>query len=311
MAEKDMHRVLKTFEEDEKLRGLTKETIYRYRTPIRYLIALLEEQGVNFDDLDRELLKEFLAKQRERGVSDKTLMNYFSAISSFYDYLLFEGIVTRNPILPFRRRYLHSYKSDKRPEERKLISVEEMAKLINYIMEPRAKAIAMLLAKTGVRKGELMAMDIDDINWQNYSITLKKKAKRSNRVVFFDEECATVLRRWLRMRERLDVPSECKALFVNYNSRNRIDKNRVYEDIVKPATALGLHNPDSDKLSDHFSPHAFRHWFTTWLLRNGMPRDYVKELRGDSRSEAIDIYNHLDMEDVREEYLIRIPKLGI
>lgn len=311
MTEMELMKLLEDFETDERLRGLTQETILRYRTPIRHLISLLAEKDLGFEALDKDILKEFLSRERTRNISDKTLMNYFSAISSFYEYLLFEGVVTNNPVPSFRRRYLHTYKSDNRPEERRLLSVEEMSRLVNYIIEPRAKAIAVLFAKTGIRKGELIAIDLDDIDWENYSITLKRKAKRSNRVVFFDEECAVVLKRWIRMRDRLGVPDDCRALFVNYNSRNRIDKNRVYEDIVKPATALGLHNPNSEKLIDHFSPHAFRHWFTTWLLRNGMPREYVKELRGDSRHEAIDIYNHLDMEDVRREYLTCIPKLGL
>ena len=307
----ELIRMLGEFEKDAKLRGLTDETIYRYRTPIKFFIELLEERGLDFESADKEVLKEFLYRQKERGVSQKTVMNYFSGLSSFYDYLQFEGIVTHNPITPFRRRYLHMYKTDRRPETRKLISVEDMARLIDSIMDPRAKAIAMLMAKTGVRRGELIAMDIDDIDWNKYSITLKKKAKRSNRVVFFDEECAAVLRRWLRLRERLGVDENCKALFVNYNSRKRIDRNRVYKEIVRPATAIGINDPSTGKLSDRFSPHAFRHWFTTWLIRNGMPRDYVKELRGDARHDAIDIYNHIDMEDLRTEYLARIPKLGI
>ena len=307
----DLMRIVEEFEKDAELRELTPETIYRYRTPIREFVSILEEKNKNFESVDRETLKEFLQRQKKRGVSQKTLMNYFSALSSFYEYLLFEGIVTHNPIVLFRKRYLHTYKTDRRPDKRKLLTVEEMARLIDSMMDPRARAIAMVLAKTGVRKGELIAMDIDDINWDDYSITLKKKAKRSNRTVFFDEECAWALKRWLRLREQLGIDEGCRALFVNYNSRKRIDKNRVYESIVKPATALGLNNPNSDKLSDKVSPHVFRHWFTTWLLRNGMPRDYVKELRGDSRGDAIDIYNHIDMEDVRKEYIACIPKFGI
>ena len=46
---------------------------------------------------------------------------------------------------------------------------------------------------------------------------------------------------------------------------------------------MGVHNSDSPRLEDHFGPHCFRHWFTTWLLRNGMPREYVKELRRQKR----------------------------
>ena len=74
---------------------------------------------------------------------------------------------------------------------------------------------------------------------------------------------------------------------------------------------MGFHNPDSQRLEDHFGPHCFRHWFTTWLLRNGMPRKYVKELRGDKRGEAVDIYHHIDREELRRAYLACIPKLGV
>ena len=74
---------------------------------------------------------------------------------------------------------------------------------------------------------------------------------------------------------------------------------------------VGLHNPDSKRLEDRFSPHYFRHWFTTWLLRNNMKREYVQELRGDSRGDAIDIYNHIDHRDLRIQYLSCIPKLGV
>ena len=302
---------LKGFEADCELRGLTHDSSLRYRTPIKYLIDILDQKGLDFKDTNNSILKEFLEVQKERNLSQKTIKNYFVGLSTFYDFLVFEGVVETNPIPAFRKRYLHTYKTDKRPEERKLLSVAEMSRLISNMLDPRAKAVALILAKTGVRKGELISMDLEDINWDNYSITLKPKAKRSNRIVFFDEECAIALKRWLMIRKELDVPEDCHALFVNYGSKKRIDKNRVYEDIVDTAKYLGYYDTTSDRLSDHLSPHAFRHWFTTWLIRNGMPRDYVKELRGDARHEAIDIYNHIDMEDVRREYLARIPKLGV
>ncbi len=50
---------------------------------------------------------------------------------------------------------------------------------------------------------------------------------------------------------------------------------------------------------------------TTQLPRNGMSREYVKELRGDSRHEAIDIYNHIDPKEFRDAYLAAIPRLGL
>jgi integrase/recombinase XerD len=46
-------------------------------------------------------------------------------------------------------------------------------------------------------------------------------------------------------------------------------------------------------------------------MRSGMPREHVQELRGDVRSEAVDIYYHIDPEELRKSYLAHIPKLGI
>ena len=74
---------------------------------------------------------------------------------------------------------------------------------------------------------------------------------------------------------------------------------------------LGIHNPKSSKLEDRFSAHCCRHWFTTHLRHAGMPREFIQELRGDIRREAIDIYDHIDREELRRSYLSQILKLGI
>ncbi|MEM3815242.1 MAG: tyrosine-type recombinase/integrase [Candidatus Bathyarchaeia archaeon] len=293
---------------DCKLRGMTEESIRRYLSSVKIFLNFIRSRGLTVANVDLHVLRDFLQYIIENGAKYKTIENYFSALSSFYDYLVFESIVDRNTILPFRKRYLKRYKSGYDDPQRRLLSVEEMARLVNSIMDPRDKAIAVLLAKTGIRRGELLRLDVDDINWEDYSITLKPTPKRSNRIVFFDDECARVLRRWLRVREKLNPPT--KALFVSYQSLQRLDRNGLWNAIVKYAKRLGFHNPNSPRLEDHFGPHCFRHWFTTWLLRNGMPREYVKELRGDKRREAIDIY-HIDREELRRAYLACIPKLGI
>jgi len=305
----DHASLIRGFVNDCKLKGMTGESIRRYISSVRIFLKFLADKNLMIRDVDLHVLRDFLQHIVDGGAKRKTIENYFSALSSFYDYLTFEGIVDRNIVLPFRRRYLRRYKSEPEDPQRRLLSVEEMSRLVNSIMDPRDKAIAVLLAKTGVRRGELLRIDIDDINWEDYSITLKPTPKRSNRVVFFDEECAVALRRWLKVRERLNPPT--KALFISYQSLNRLDRNGLYTAIVKYAKRLGYHNPNSPRLEDHFGPHCFRHWFTTWLIRNGMPREYVKELRGDRRREAIDIYHHIDREELRRAYLAYIPKLGI
>jgi integrase/recombinase XerD len=92
---------------------------------------------------------------------------------------------------------------------------------------------------------------------------------------------------------------------------SRISKKPIEAMIEKHAERVGLHDPKSTKLEDRFTPHCCRHWFVTHLLRAGMSRDFVKELRGDTRGEAIDIYSHIDRKELRECYLAHIPQLGI
>lgn len=294
-------KLIEEFCEDCKLRNMTEETIRRYKSSLRTFLNFLLKEKLTITDVDKHTLKEFLHHVRfERKVKQKTIENYFSALSTFYDYLTFEGLTASNPILPFRKRYLRRYKNEPNDPPKRIPTVEEVSKLVNSILDPRDKAAVTLLAKTGIRRGELLRIDVDDINWEEYSITLKATPKRSNRIVFFDDECAILLKRWLKAREKLNPKT--KALFINYQSGKRIDRNTIYRIVVEHAKKLGL---------NWLHPHIFRHFFTTHMVRAGMPREYVKELRGDKRREAIDLYYRIDKEELRKIYLSLVPKFGV
>ena len=311
----DTLELLEQFYQDCRDRGLTEETIGRYKSALKLFHKFLKVRNLTIFEVNRYVLRDFIRYRRKNGgkdgegVKQKTLENNFSALSSFYEYLCFEEYIQSNPVLPVRKRFLTRYKKDGDDDPlRKLISVEDMAILVNSILDARDKALVLLLAKTGVRRGELIKMDVDDINWSENSITLKKFKKRSNRIVFFDDECARVLKRWVKIREQLNPKS--KALFIGEQG-GRLKRNGVYSVVCKHAAKVGLYNTNSPRLRDHFTPHCFRHWFTTWLRRNGMPRQFIKELRGDRRREAVDIYDHIEKEELKRAYLACIPELGV
>jgi len=119
----------------------------------------------------------------------------------------------------------------------------------------------------------------------------------------------THLRRWLKVRQGRNKRND-PALFI-CQKNSRLEWGGVDKVISAHALRLGLHNSNSKRLEDHFTSHCFRHWFVTHLIRAGMPRDFVKELRGDARREAIDIYNHIDKKELKEAYQACIPQLGI
>jgi len=303
--------LISEFEADCLTRGITAETTRRYLSSLKIFDKYLEDNGSDILDVERDILRDFINYLRvERKVSQRTIETYFAAMASFFGYLEYERYIDKNPVPEVRKRYLRKYKDNNDGQTRRLISIDEMTRLINSTMDVRDRAIITLLAKTGIRRNELIKLDIDDIDWVEQNIRLKPTPKRTNRTVFFDDEAAMILHRWMRSSQEARNKFKTKALFIS-NMGGRLNRNGVYLAVTRPAEKIGLHNPTSDKMEDHFSPHCCRHWFTTHLRRAGMSREFIQELRGDARKEAIDIYDHIDKKELRESYLAHIPQLGI
>jgi integrase/recombinase XerD len=304
-------KLLELFVQDCRDREMTPDSIQHYHSVVRHFFTFIDQRDISPYDADKHIFIDYLRQRRFEGVVQKTLENNFTALSSFYEFLVFQDYVAKNPVSGVRKRYLRRYKTEKDVDAespRKLISVEEMSRLINSVLDTRDKTIMTVLAKTGVRRGELIAMDVDDVNWAEQTITLKKFKKRSSRTVFFDDETSRLLKRWITQRQLLN-PS-IPALFIGEQG-GRLKRNGVYSMVVKYAVQVGLHDSKSTRNEDHFSPHCFRHWFTTHLRRAGMDREFIKALRGDRRREAIDIYDRIDRQELRRAYLAYIPQLGL
>jgi integrase/recombinase XerD len=298
--------LIQRFHEDCNLRGMVTAVNYIYRT--KGYCAFLETRGKNPLNADRDDLRAYLAHLKAKGLKFRTIDGIYTSLSAFYEFLIIEGLVEFNPILPFRKYYLRRYKNDNDSENRKLISIEDASKLVNSILDSRDKCILVLLFKTGMRVGELTSLDVADVDLNKGEVTLKLKKKRSNRILFLDDEAIAVLQRWLAARKNRKG-SEDQALFLS-KIGTRITKRTIENAIEKHAERVGLHTPGA-RLEERFTPHCCRHWFVTHLLRAGISRDFVKELRGDTRGEAIDIYNHIDKKELKENYLAHIPQLGI
>jgi len=299
--------LVQRFEEDCNLRGMVSTVDYIYRA--KEYCTFLESRGKTPLNVGREDLKAFLSQLKARELKFGTIKRVYTCVSAFCEFLIAEELVEYNPILPFRKYYLRRYKNDNDSESRKLIGVEDASRLVNSILDSRDRCILVLLFKTGMRVGELTSLDVGDVDLDKGEVTLKLKKKRSNRVLFLDDEAIAVLQKWLVARKNRKG-AESQALFLS-KTGTRIAKKSMEKVIEKHAERLGLHNPGADRLEDRFTPHCCRHWFVTHLLRAGMSRDFVKELRGDTRGEAIDIYNHIDKKELRESYLAHIPQLGI
>ena len=200
---------------------------------------------------DRDDLRAFLAQLKAKGLNFRTIDGIYTSLSAFYEFLIIEELVEYNPILPFRKYYLRRYKNDSDSEIRKLIGVEDASRLVNSILDSRDKCILVLLFKTGMRVGELTSLDVGDVDLDKGEATLKFKKKRTNWVLFLDNEAIAVLQRWLAARKNRKG-AEDRALFMS-KTGTRITKRTIENAIEKHAERVCLHNPGA-RLEDRFSP---------------------------------------------------------
>ncbi|CAG0950479.1 MAG: site-specific integrase [Candidatus Methanoperedens sp.] len=294
--------MIKEFITDCRARGLTAHTIETYRSCcLDFLKTNPDPVKVTLDDL-----VSYLGELRIRDLQGSTLKGYFAAIAAFYDFLIFSGSLKISLIPSFRKRYLRIKLQYNGENTRQLISVEEMIELIAHNRYILPRTMMLFLAKTGLRRGELIAMDVQDLDLEKGEFRVKPKAKRSNRLGFLDPELTAALQEYLDWREFR--AKDNAALWITPEGR-RISRNYVYNTVTRVASRLGLHH-HRGALNKKFTPHCFRHFFTTHLRRAKMPREFIQELRGDRRKDAVDIYDHIEIEELRRTYLACIPSLG-
>jgi integrase/recombinase XerD len=300
---------LDSWAKDAETRGLAELTIGGYRRNLRAYAGYLGPLSILPIGVP-QLTSYMDHLKTTRGLEGKQLAPHVAALASLYDFLASEAITATNPVPSFRRRFLavplrEAHK--KRLARRQLLSVDHMKLLVHSVSDLRDRALLVVLVKTGVRSGELVAIDVGDIDWKNQAITLKPFRKRTNLLVFFDDETEHLLKTWLAIRKTW-VADDNGPLFIA--DSGRLPRAKVGQIVSSAARRLGLHNPKGD-LKARFTPHACRHWFSTHLRRAGMEAEFIQFMRGDSPGRTLDTYLHIDWEEVRHDYLKRIPQLGL
>ena len=305
---------LKEFLDDCTARGLSSQTIATYKSNISYFLKVTGKDpcDINLKDLRSFLghlrtMEYKVGRQVRVGVALATMNAYYSAIGSFYEFMVWEKYVEVNLVPRFRKRYLRLKRQRNGENTRQLISIEQMIDLLDLCLKEGnvlAWAFIFFAAKTGLRRGELVAMKLQDMNFELAVFHVAPKAKRTNRQGFMDDELVYVMHQYLEWREPRALSD---ALWITPGGYP-LSGNDAYEIVTKYASMLGFHDPRGP-LNKKFGVHCLRHFFTTWMRRGGTPREILKELRGDVRGEAIDIYDHIDVKEVGEVYLKKVFKL--
>jgi integrase/recombinase XerD len=309
---KENEDLVRDFESDFMSRGRTRQTALTYSIVLRQFERFLADKhgsSVPLQAVVRRDLVDYLTSLRNRQLTYGSLQRHFIVLSVFYQHLIDEGILSESHVPFVRRKYLKVYKNGGETAIRRLLTVLEVKKLLASIINIRDQLIILMLAKTGIREKELVALDISSIDLEHDIITLKPTPKRSNRTVFIDPELKTLLKTYLKYN-RSDARPDDPLFLSRYGTR--LTGQAVLAMVKMQAARIQLHNPEIADPTKHIGVHNFRHFFTTVMWRNGtgLPREYIKWLRGDKlRKEAMDIYLHMDQEDIRRRYLEVVPQL--
>ena len=282
-------QLLYDFLSDCKARRRSKRTIETYKSNVGEFLRHFPEP----ESVDKRDLRYYLEYLQDRGLKESTLKGYFSALSTFYDYLIYEEIAVANPILPFRQRFLDK---PTKHDRRQLLTVAEMRELMGTVDSIMSLTMMATLAKHGARREEFRQLNRENIDMDRGRIIYPQKAKRNNRVLPMDPELYRLYKEYLPWR---DQRATSNALWISSRG-GRIHKDDVNDVIAVYAQPLGFHDPGGP-LDKRLTSHCFRKFMTHYLYANGARDATIKIIRGDSLQKQAWTSNYLEPDELTEE----------
>ena len=254
---KGNHDLLNNFLSAKQVEGCSERTINYYKTTI---MKMLECLSLKIEDITTDDLRKYLTDYKSRSNSSKsTIDNIRRVLSSFFSWLEDEDYILKNPV-----KRIHKIKTRKVVKE--VLSDENFEILRDTCTNIRDLAMIELLASTGIRVGELVNLNIDDVLFNERECIVLGKGD-SERTVYFDAKTKIHLLNYLDSR-----CDDNPALFVSFKKpyeRLRINgvERRIRELGVK-ANIKKVH------------PHKFRRTMATNAIDKGMPIEQVQKLLG-------------------------------
>ncbi|MEC7875264.1 MAG: tyrosine recombinase XerC [Pseudomonadota bacterium] len=274
----------------ETLHHLSKYTRDAYYRDLNYLQTYCIKQNIQkWSDLKSQQLRDFISNRHRKGISGRSLQRNLSSIRAFYRYLLKTDEVSINPtegiITPKTARKLP-----------KLLDVDQACRLLeiekNDVLAIRDKAILELIYSSGLRLAEVIALDINDIDFIDRVLTVTGKGKKTRNLPV-GKYAIEATDHWLKNRQNLVKGDNEKALFIS-NRGKRISPRSIQERIKKWAIKQGL--------SSHVHPHMLRHSFASHILESSGDLRAVQELLGHTDISTTQVYTHLDFQRLAQVY---------
>ncbi len=285
-------------------RGSSRNTLSAYRRDLERYMATLARRGI--DDpatASKDDVVAFVAAQRERGLAPSSVERSLACVKSFHGFLVREGLAVEQPAARVPLPKVPTRLPDH-------VSIDDIERLLGQPFSDtpaglRDRAILEVLYGCGVRVSELTALDLGDVDSDRGVMRVRGKGDKQ-RLVPLAGEASRALDAYLvhgrghLKPKKATLRTDPSAVFINVRG-GRLSRQAVFGIVRRYGRAAGL----------DLHPHTLRHSFATHMLEGGADLRALQELLGHADISTTQVYTHVDMSHLREEYLSTHPRARI
>ncbi len=276
-------------------RGYSDYTVEAYQSDVRQFLDFYAEYSntvpVEISEVNKIGIRHFLGMLSESGLEMSSISRKLASLKAFFKFLARQGYISGNPAVmvksPKTKKHLPVVLS-----EEQVSKVMEIPDAISFV-GLRNRLILELLYSTGIRLGELISLNIGDVNFNKMTICVFGKGSKE-RIVPFGKKVKTALDNYLKIRQTVlgSVTLESPLLV---STRDR----RIARQTVQKAVGKLLEEVSEQ---EHLSPHVLRHSFASHLLDHGADLNAVKDLLGHNSLSTTQLYTHIQIGKIKEVY---------
>ena len=268
-------------------RGLSKNTLLAYENDLMEFFDFYSNVS-DPREIKRSDFSKYTIHLASKGAKASSITRKIASIKGFFKYICANREITSNPAL--------SISSPKIPKRLpKVISYDEIEKLLKNNLTTKEKAVFELLYAAGLRVSELCNLKINNIDFKSNLIKAIGKGSKERLIPIGKKAHSAVIEyikeRDLLIQTQLGTSAKIDYLFINEKC-GKISRQWVYNFIKKQGKLI----------NKSISPHTIRHSFATHLLENGADLRCVQELLGHSSVVTTQLYTHISKKHIKEVY---------
>lgn len=287
-------------------RNMSPHTLRNYESDLdqfrSFLFSIEKKEDFPVEQIDRLTIREWMAELHAAGKKKTSIARKLASLRTLFQFLIREGKLEANPAKMVATPKI----------ERKLPNHLSMEDAVRFIETPnpnddlgrRDRAILEFLYATGIRVGELVNIDLGDIDYREKMVRVFGK-RRKERIVPFHDHALQSLMYYLTETRPIFLANapiakrDDKACFLNYQGTRITTRSvgRMIDKYIKQCA-------DVHKIS----PHSLRHTFATHMLDSGADLRDIQELLGHARLSTTQIYTQVSMEKMIDVYSKAHPK---